>query len=322
MAFKSMMEETYDFLFIIMDLPKQSRCSSDAWYPAIAALKEANKNAKCPVGLITSLEENMPEKFAKDLLRHAIIPLTGLENSLAAVKALQNVGILWKVKSTPSIIWERWPNEKSRVLDEHQSKKVLNKIGIDVPKGFIITDKNSLLNKFGTIKKAVALKAIGINHKTDVSGVVLGIDNEKELLDKFNNMKRLTKSKEFLIERQVDNFLVELLVGIVRDPQHGFMITIAEGGVLSELRKDSVTLCMPCNKTEIVRALKKLKIWPLLNGYRNKKAVNIDKIVLAVFALQRYALEERDKLVELEINPLLVKPDQVIAADALIRENY
>ena len=322
MAFKTMMEETYDFLFIIMDLPKQSHCSSDAWYPAIAALKEAKKYAKCPVGLITSLEENMPEKFAKDLLRHAIIPLTGLENSLAAVKALQNVGMLWKVKGTPSIIWERWPNEKSRVLDEYQSKKVLNKIGINVPEGFIITDKNSLLNKFRTIKRAVALKAIGINHKTDVSGVVLGINNEKELLYKFNNMKRLTKSKEFLIERQVDNFLVELLVGIVRDPQHGFVITIAEGGVLSELRKDSVTLCMPCNKTEIVRALEKLRIWPLFNGYRNKKAVNIDKLVSTILVLQRYALKEKDKLVELEINPLLVKSNQVVAADALIRENY
>ena len=129
-------------------------------------------------------------------------------------------------------------------------------------------------------------------------------------------------SKEFLIEHQVDNCLVELLVGIVRDPQHGFMITIAEGGVLSELRKDSVTLCMPCNKTEIARALKKLKIWPLLNGYRNKKTVNINKIILAVLALQRYALKERDKLVELEINPLLVKSNQVVAADALIKENY
>ena len=70
-------------------------------------LKKVKKNEKCPVGLITSLEENMPEKFVKDLLRQQIIPLTGLENSLAAVKALQNVGILWKVKSTPSIIWER-----------------------------------------------------------------------------------------------------------------------------------------------------------------------------------------------------------------------
>ena len=264
----------------------------------------------------------MPEKFAKDLLKHAIIPLTGLESSLAAVKALQNVSSQWKIKSTPSIIWQRWPDEKSRILDEYQSKRVLNKIGINVPKGFIITDKNSLLNKFRTIKKAVVLKAIGINHKTDVSGVVLGIDNENELLDKFKNIKRLTNSKEFLIERQVDNYLVELLVGIVRDPQHGFMITVAEGGVLSELRKDSVTLCMPCNKTEIARSLERLKIWPLLNGYRNKKAVNINKIVSAVFALQRYALKQRDKLVELEINPLLVKSNQVVAADAIIKENY
>ena len=79
---------------------------------------------------------------------------------------------------------------------------------------------------------------------------------------------------------------------------------------------------MPCNKTEIARALEKLKIWPLLNGYRNKKAVNINKIILAVLALQRYALKERARLVELEINPLLVKSNQVVAADALIRENF
>jgi succinyl-CoA synthetase beta subunit len=79
---------------------------------------------------------------------------------------------------------------------------------------------------------------------------------------------------------------------------------------------------MPCNKTEIARALEKLKIWPLLNGYRNKKAANINNIVLAIFSLQRYALKERARLVELEINPLLVKSNQVVAADALIRENY
>ena len=79
---------------------------------------------------------------------------------------------------------------------------------------------------------------------------------------------------------------------------------------------------MPCNKTEIAKALEKLKIWPLLNGYRNKKAANINKIILAIFSLQRYALEERAKLVELEIKPLLVKSNRVVAADALIRENY
>ena len=69
-------------------------------------------------------------------------------------------------------------------------------------------------------------------------------------------MKRLTKSKSFLIEHQVNNVFVELLVGILRDPQHGYMLTV-EGGILSELRKDTVTLCMPCNKSEI-KAIKKI----------------------------------------------------------------
>ena len=73
-----------------MDLPKRDRCTTEAWVPAIKAIKE-KKSAKCPVGFITSLEENMPEEFAKDLLKHAIIPLTGLESSLGALGALRDM---------------------------------------------------------------------------------------------------------------------------------------------------------------------------------------------------------------------------------------
>jgi acyl-CoA synthetase (NDP forming) len=264
----------------------------------------------------------MPEEFAKDLLKHAIIPLTGLESSLGALGALRDVSKMSNKQSTRSVIWAQWPNRKSRTIDEFQSKKVLKKIGIHVPKGFIIRDTNSIVNKFRVLKKPVALKALGINHKTEASAVSLGIDNEAELIEKFKIMKRLTNSETFLIEHQVYNVSVELLVGILRDPQHGFMLTIGEGGVLSELRKDTVTLCMPCNKSEIKAALKKLRIWPLLNGYRNKKTVNIEKVVLAIFMLQSYALKNPDRIIELEINPLLIQPNDVFAADALIRENY
>ncbi len=321
-AFKCLTEARYDFLLIIMDLPKQGRCTTEAWGPAIAAIKKAKKSAKCPVGFITSLEENMPEEFAKDLLRHAIIPLTGLESSLGALGALRDISNTWNRQNTRSIIWSQWPDRKSRTINEFQSKKVLKEIGLNIPKGFTIKGKNSLLNKFRVLKKPVALKALGICHKTEVSAVSLGIDNETELIDKFKVMKRLTSSETFLIEQQVNDVLVELLVGIVRDPQHGYMLTIGEGGILSELRKDTVTSCMPCNKSDIKAALKKLRIWPLLNGYRNKKAVNIAKIVLAIFMLQRYAINHKDRIIELEINPLLVKSDEVFAADALIKENY
>ena len=321
-AFKCMTEVRYDFLFIIMDLPKRDRCATEAWVPAIKAIKEAKKSAKCPVGFITSLEENMPEEFAKDLLKHAIIPLTGLESSLGALGALRDVSDMWNKQSTPSIIWAHWPDRKSRTINEFQSKKVLKEIGLNVPKGFIIRDINSLVNKFRVLKKTVVLKALGINHKTEAFAVSLGIDNEAELIDKFKIMKKMTNSENFLIEHQVNNVFVELLVGILRDPQHGFMLTLGEGGVLSELRKDTVTLCMPCNKPEIKAALKKLRIWPLLNGYRNKKTVNIAKIVLAIFMLQTYAISQIDRIIELEINPLLVQANEVFAADALIRENY
>jgi len=77
------------------------------------------------------------------------------------------------------------------------------------------------------------------------------------------------------------------------------MLTIGQGGILSELRGDTVTLCMPCNKYEIKVALIKLRIWPLLNCYRNKKAVNIAKLVLAIFVLQRYAIDNKDRIIEL-----------------------
>ena len=321
-TFKCLTEVRYDFLFIIMDLPKQGRCTTEAWGPAIAAIKEAKKSAKCPVGFITSLEENMPEEFAKDLLRHGIIPLTGLESSLGALGALRDVSSIWSRQNTRSIVWAQWPNRKSRTINEFQSKIVLKEIGLNVPMGFIIKDINSLINKFRVLKKTVVLKALEINHKTDVSAVSIGIENESELIDKFKVMKKLTKSETFLIEHQVNNVFVELLVGIIRDPQHGYMLTIGEGGILSELRGDTVTLCMPCNKYEIKVALKKLRIWPLLNGYRNKKAVNIAKLVLAIFVLQRYAIDNKDRIIELEINPLLVKSNEVFVADALIRENY
>ena len=156
-----MTEVRYDFLFIIMDLPKRDQCTTEAWVPAIEAIKEAKKSAKCPVGFVSSLEENMPQEFAKDLLRYARIPLTGLESSLGALGALRDVSNMWNKQSTRSVIWAQWPDRKSRTKNEFQSKQVLKEIGLHDPKGFIIKDTTSLVNKFRILKKTVLLKHWG-----------------------------------------------------------------------------------------------------------------------------------------------------------------
>jgi succinyl-CoA synthetase beta subunit len=96
------------------------------------------------------------------------------------------------------------------------------------------------------------------------------------------------------------------------------MLTIAEGGIYSEIRKDSKTLCLPIDENEALQGLKSLRIWPILNGYRNQKKMPIKQILSAIMKIQKYAIENSEKIVELEINPLLVKENKVVVGDALL----
>ena len=128
----------------------------------------------------------------------------------------------------------------------------------------------------------------------------------------------LAEPQSYLIENQISDVVCELLVGITRDYQYGLMLTIAEGGIYSEIRLDGNTLCIPANKTQILSALKSLKIWPILDGYRNKRALPVEEVISTILNLQKYVIENSNKIVEIEINPLLIKEDEVIAADALL----
>jgi succinyl-CoA synthetase beta subunit len=114
--------------------------------------------------------------------------------------------------------------------------------------------------------------------------------------------------------------LVELIVGVTRDPQFGLVLTIGSGGVLVELLKDAKTLLMPARRDEIKTAVLALRSAPLLKGYRGKPAADIAATVTAILAIQEYAIKHADSLVELDVNPLLIgaQGEGVFAADALI----
>jgi acetyl-CoA synthetase len=122
-----------------------------------------------------------------------------------------------------------------------------------------------------------------------------------------------------LIEEMVVGGLAELLVGVVRDPAHGFCLTIGAGGVLTELMQDSVTVLVPTSREGLRRALERLRILPLLTGYRGKPAADMDAVLDVIMAVQRYVVDHADILEEVEINPMIVTPDRAVAVDALIR---
>jgi hypothetical protein len=113
--------------------------------------------------------------------------------------------------------------------------------------------------------------------------------------------------------------VAELIVGVTRGAPFGPALTIGAGGVLVELLDDSATLLLPATRADIARALRSLRCFPLLDGYRGRPGGDVEATVDAILAVARYAEANARSLVELDVNPLLVLPSGAVAVDALIR---
>jgi hypothetical protein len=123
----------------------------------------------------------------------------------------------------------------------------------------------------------------------------------------------------FLVEEMIADGVAELLVGVVRDPAHGFVLTIGAGGTLAELFCDAASLLVPASEAEVASLLSRLRVASLLDGHRGGSPARRAAVLDAVMAIQAYVRDHADRLVELEVNPLICTPERAVAADALIR---
>ena len=126
--------------------------------------------------------------------------------------------------------------------------------------------------------------------------------------------------EQLLIEHQVTGAVAELIVGVKRDAAFGLALVIGAGGVLVELVADSATLLLPTTEAAIGEALSGLRVARLLGGYRGHPAGDVTAAVRAIAAIAAAAEALGDRLIELDVNPLLVLPagQGAVAVDALI----
>jgi acetyltransferase len=110
---------------------------------------------------------------------------------------------------------------------------------------------------------------------------------------------------------------VEMILGIKKDPLFGTVMLVGMGGTKAEVFKDNRLEFPPLNEKLAMQMLQSLKIWPLLEGYRDSKPKNIDKLIEVLIRLS-YLAADYPEILELDINPLIVTPDDVIALDARI----
>jgi len=162
----------------------------------------------------------------------------------------------------------------------------------------------------------VVLKALGLLHKSDAGGVVVGLGDEAALTRAIGDLQERLAPPAFSVERMAPvSAGVELLAGARWDERFGPVVAVGLGGVYTEILRDVAVALAPVDAAEADRLLGSLRAAPLLRGARGRPPVDVAAAARAVGALSEVAARHPE-LAELEVNPLLVTPDGALGLDA------
>src|SRR5215467_5121591 len=216
-------------------------------------------------------------------------------------------------------------NERS-LLNEYEAKQVLAAYGIPVVETRAAEGEEQAAAIASDIGYPVALKLLSntIAHKTDVDGVRLNLSSEEEVRGAFHAIRNSVTAKAgaqhfagVTVQPMVRRDGYELILGSSVDAQFGPVILFGSGGVMVEVYRDRALALPPLNTTLAQRLMEQTKIFTALQGVRGRKPVNLELLEQVLVRFSQLVVEQ-SWIKEIDINPLLATPDQVIALDARI----
>jgi hypothetical protein len=155
-------------------------------------------------------------------------------------------------------------------------------------------------------------------HKTDRGLVRVGLQSGMEVLGAARAFEDELGHDDVPVLVQPVVPGVEVALGVVRDPGFGPMVMVAAGGIATDLWNDRAFLVPPVSSADAARALRSLRIWPLLDGYRGQPRGDVDALVRLVASLGALATDV-PQLAELDLNPVVVTPDGCVLVDIKAR---
>ena len=310
-AWAAMADDEIAMTLLVSDYPRADLCDASDWECVTQAAIEATRRTGRPFAVVASLAELLPEQTAKTLMDHGVGAIHGLDHGLEALDVMSRpMAPPAEPVLLPGI------DRDAELLDEQSAKLALAAHGLTIPPSVVVTDRSTAGQAAADIGFPVALKTLGLAHKTGANGLALGLTTRAEVEVA---APRLADGP-LLVERMVAGTLVEVLVGVTRDPAHGFVLTLGAGGTMTDVLRDRASLLIPATRAEVTARLKDLNIAPLLEGFRGNPPVDLDALLAAIDAVQAYVLANAERVEEVEINPLICTQDNAIAADALIRK--
>lgn len=203
-------------------------------------------------------------------------------------------------------------------LMEPQAKHVFRLSGLDVTK-FFWTENLQDATRFATeIGYPVVAKVVSpeVIHKSDVSGVVLGISDDKQLGEVFKEMSKISGFRGIIVEEPVRG--TELIVGMKMDHQFGPVIMLGIGGTAVEIYKDVAIRMAPLREQDVESMLMSLKAHPLLEGYRGAESINVAALTKMLLTFSSLVMEFEGRVGSIDLNPVICNATRCVITDARI----
>jgi acetate---CoA ligase (ADP-forming) len=292
----------------------------DDSYPL--AMQQVWDATDLPVALISTMQSALDQSLAQGLRAHGIPVLEGARGGLVALGNLASYANRPLSIATPAIDEVRRSRWRSTLaedaLDGTTSFALLADYGIPAVPVRAVRSTGEAVTAARELGWPIVLKTDepGIEHKSDVGGVVLGLADEATVAAAYDELAARLGPRALVCAAAPAG--VELALGIVRDPLLGPLVLVAAGGVLVELLDDRAVALPPLSWATADRALTRLVSRRLLDGYRGSPPADAGSVLAAMVALSQLAIELGDAIEGLDINPLIVGPDGALAVDALV----
>jgi len=213
------------------------------------------------------------------------------------------------------------------ILSEDLSKTLLDAYGIPVTRPVVATSAEEAIQAARSLGFPVVLKihSPDITHKTDVGGVLLDLQDDHAVRTGFERIMASAAEKRpdarlvgVTVQPMVSTSSgTEMILGMKRDHTFGSVIMVGLGGVSAEVFKDRALGFPPLSERLARRMLESLRSFKLLQGYRGRPGADLDKLIEVMMRFS-YLVSDYPEIVELDVNPLLVTHDRVVALDARV----
>ena len=325
-----LLDGDYDVALMVQNYPREGMWDVSDYEPQVEAFGAACAGRDVPAMQLTPLVDCFPKEARERTRALGLVAMQGLEEF---VKALSHA-LWWRERRELLLIdgLERLVNVSVSTplpredRDEAVAKAMLATHGVAVPNSRMVPPSQAA-EAAEEVGFPVAVKALDARllHKTEVGAVCVdlatpgAVSNAVTLMKK--DMARLAPDiplERVLIEAMVPDVVAEIMASVTMDPSVGPVMMIARGGVEAELWDDKTTIAAPFDRAEIARAVTRLKVNEVLNGWRGRPAADRVALLNLLDRLAQFALTTG---VEIEVNPILVGERGAWVVDAVLKNS-